>query len=336
MTQATLTGVFPVLATPFLPDGSPDEAGLRAIARYVIAAGADGVVFPGVASEYDTLTPAERDRLSDLVAEEARGKVAFVVGGSAPEPAVSEAVAHRARRQGAAAIMVMAPKTVTETDAVAAFFKRVAEAAGDVAIMLQNAPPPAGSGLPVEVVAAVVREVPQIAYVKEEALPSGARITRMLELAPPTLKGVFGGAGGRYITDELARGAVGTMPACELAELHVALMRAHSRGDRAEVRRQFNRMLPLLNFQMVFRMAMTKETLRRRGIIAHAGKRAAGPELDAGDQRELSELLARGRRPPRSAGASCLIPRLSGRSKRSSSRCRATCRTSARSGRASR
>jgi 4-hydroxy-tetrahydrodipicolinate synthase len=51
-------------------------------------------------------------------------------------------------------------------------------------------------------------------------------------------------------------------------------------------------MLPLLNFQAVFRMAMTKETLRRRGIIAHAGKRAAGPELDAGDQRELSELLA--------------------------------------------
>jgi 4-hydroxy-tetrahydrodipicolinate synthase len=42
------------------------------------------------------------------------------------------------------------------------------------------------------------------------------------------------------------------------------------------------RMLPLLNFQAVFRMAMTKETLRRRGIIAHAGKRAAGPELDAG------------------------------------------------------
>ena len=82
------------------------------------------------------------------------------------------------------------------------------------------------------------------------------------------------------------------MPACELAEVHVALLAAHRAGDRAGVRRLFNRMLPLLNFQAVFRMAMTKETLRRRGIIAHAGKRAAGPELDAGDQRELSELLA--------------------------------------------
>jgi 4-hydroxy-tetrahydrodipicolinate synthase len=287
-----LAGVFPVLATPFHADGAPDEAGLAAIARYVIGAGADGVVFPGVASEYETLTPEERGRLSDLVAFEARGRAAWVVGASAAEMGTTEAIAQKAQAQDAAALMVMAPKAVTEPAAVIAFFQRVAAAAGNVPIMLQNAPPPAGSGLPVDVVVAVARAVPQIAYVKEEAMPSGARITQTLAHAPASLRGVFGGAGGRYITDELARGAVGTMPACELAEVHVALLAAHRAGDRAGVRRLFNRMLPLLNFQAVFRMAMTKETLRRRGIIAHAGKRAAGPELDAGDQRELSELLA--------------------------------------------
>ena len=142
------------------------------------------------------------------------------------------------------------------------------------------------------VVLEIAKAVPQIAYVKEEAMPSGARISQMLAAKPSTLRGVFGGAGGRYITDEIARGSIGTMPACELTELHVALWAAHQRGDRAAVRDAFNRMLPLLNFQAVFRMAMTKETLRRRGIIGHASKRAAGPELDAGDQRELTELLA--------------------------------------------
>ena len=86
-------------------------------------------------------------------------------------------------------------------------------------------------------VVAVARAVPQIAYVKEEAMPSGARITQTLASAPETLRGVFGGAGGRYLTDELARGAVGTMPACELAEMHVALFAAHRAGDRASVRR---------------------------------------------------------------------------------------------------
>jgi 4-hydroxy-tetrahydrodipicolinate synthase len=290
-TPDPLAGVFPVLCTPFHADGTPDEAGLVAVARYALDAGVDGVVFPGVASEFEALSPDERRRLSDLVADAARGRAAFVVGGSAPDVATTEAVARHAVAQGAAAIMVMAPKSITATADVVAFFARVAAAAGPVPIMLQNAPPPAGSGLPVDVVMAVARAVPAIAYVKEEAMPSGARISQMLAQAPSSLHGVFGGAGGRYITDELARGAVGTMPACELAEVHVALMRAHRDGDRARVRRLFNRMLPLLNFQAVFRMAMTKEALRRRGIIAHAGKRVAGPDLDAGDQRELSELL---------------------------------------------
>jgi 4-hydroxy-tetrahydrodipicolinate synthase len=128
--------------------------------------------------------------------------------------------------------------------------------------------------------------------VKEEALPSGQRISKLLAANLPQLKGVFGGAGGRYITDELARGACGTMPACELCDLHVAQFAAHRAGDAVAVRRWFNRMLPLLNFQAVFRMAMTKEVLRRRGIISATHVRAAGPSLDEGDVRELEQLLA--------------------------------------------
>ena len=51
-------------------------------------------------------------------------------------------------------------------------------------------------------------------------------------------------------------------------------------------------MLPLLNMQAVFRWALTKEVLRRRAIIDCAAKRAPGPDLDAGDHRELTEVLA--------------------------------------------
>ena len=301
-----LTGVFPVLATPFLPDGSADAAGLQSIARYAIAAGADGIVYPGVASEFEMLAPDERRQLTDLVANEAAGRCALVVGGSAADPATTLSIAARARAQGAAALMVMAPKTAADIASATDFFRRVALAAAGVPIMLQNAPPPAGSGLPIPVVVDILNAVPQISYVKEEALPCGARISQVIAAGVPTLRGVFGGAGGRYITDELARGAVGTMPACELTEVHVALMAAHRGGDRARVRHFYNRSLPLLNFQAVFRMAMTKETLRRRGIIAYAGKRAAGPELDPGDHRELAEMLDEVRdllRPPVLAGA---------------------------------
>ena len=213
VTSPLLTGVYPVLATPFHADGSADEAGLVAIVNYAIASGVDGVVYPGFASECDWLTQYERMRLSDLVAREARGKVSLVVGGSSAETSTTEDVARRAQTQLASSLMVMAPRTITATQEVIAYFRRIAAATGNVSLMLQNAPPPSGGGLPVSVVLEVLHAVPQIQYVKEEALPSGARIAQMLAGAPSTLRGVFGGAGGRYITDELSRGVIGTMPA---------------------------------------------------------------------------------------------------------------------------
>jgi len=40
-------------------------------------------------------------------------------------------------------------------------------------------------------------------------------------------------------------------------------------------------------------LALRKETLRRRGILASARTRAPGPSLDADDQAELTHLLQR-------------------------------------------
>src|SRR5207253_8364637 len=84
----------------------------------------------------------------------------------------------------------------------------------------------------------------------------------------------------------------GHVTGVQTCALPISLFLAHRAGDRAAVLRWFNRMLPLLNMQVAFRWSLTKEVLRRRGIIEHAAKRAAGPELDSGDHAELTELLA--------------------------------------------
>jgi 4-hydroxy-tetrahydrodipicolinate synthase len=187
--------------------------------------------------------------------------------------------------------MAVAPPSMKgDAAAIVDYYTRIA--AAGVPIILQNAPPPAGCALSPAEVVEIVRAVDGIRYVKEESLPCGQRITAVLAAEVPTLAGVFGGAGGRYITDELARGACGTMPACELTDLHVRQFALHRAGDAAGVRTLYNRMLPLLNFQAVFRMAMTKDVLRRRGVITATHVRAAGPQFDAGDVMELGALLA--------------------------------------------
>lgn len=286
-----LSGVFPILATPFRPDGSPDTDDLGRLIDFIVRSGADGVVFPGVASEFETLAPGERRDLVDLVARRLDHRLPLVVGVSAASAADALAHARQAAQVGASAVMAMAPSTLKDDAAALADFYATVCQAG-VPVILQNAPVPTGCGLTPERVLELVRAHPLIEYVKEETLPCGQRISRLLETAPAGLRGVFGGAGGRYLPDELARGAVGTMPACELTDLHAEQFFAHRAGDARRVRALFDRMLPLLNFPAVFRMAMTKEVLRRRGIIRSTGVRAAGPRLDAGDQRELDAILA--------------------------------------------
>jgi 4-hydroxy-tetrahydrodipicolinate synthase len=157
--------------------------------------------------------------------------------------------------------------------------------------MLQNVPLPVGAGLDPEVLLEILAAVPSIRYIKEETLPSGQRLTELLARGPASLVGVFGGAGGRYITDELRRGAAGTMPAIELAEVHVALFAAHRAGDHAKVRELFTRMLPVLNVQAVFRWSLTKYVLQKRGLIPCMKQRVPGPLLDALDQADVDAFL---------------------------------------------
>ena len=288
---ASLTGVFPVLPTPFDDYGNPDTASLRKLVDYLLRCGVDGMTYPGVASEVGQLSVEERQALVDLVLSEVAGRVPVIAGVSSSDAATTIRLAVAATESGAAALMVAVPPDRKSAAEQIAYFKQVATAAGGAVLMLQNVPPPVGAGLDPEVLIQVLQAVPSIRYVKEETLPSGQRLSVLRAKAPANLLGVFGGAGGRYITDELRRGAAGTMPAIELAEVHTALFKAHREGDADRVRTLFTRMLPILNVQAVFRWSLTKYVLKKRGLIAETRQRMPGPLLDEMDQADVDAFL---------------------------------------------
>ena len=83
------------------------------------------------------------------------------------------------------------------------------------------------------------------------------------------------------------------MPACEITELHVAMLARYADGNEQGARDLFERTLPLLSMQAIFRWRLTKEVLRRRGLIENTFVRAPGAALDRHDMAELDALLAR-------------------------------------------
>ncbi|MFN3685396.1 dihydrodipicolinate synthase family protein [Salinarimonas sp.] len=287
-----LRGVLPVLPTPFDETGAIDEPAFQRLVAFALDAGADGIVYPGMASEVETLSDAERTALVAALGRRLEGRIPFVVGASAPDPAKAAAHARAGATAGAVAAMVMAPAAAgRDVDRHVAFFSAVARETS-LPLMLQNAPAPNGAGLAPEAVVAIVQAVPAIRYVKEETLPCGQNVGALVKAHAGRLDAVFGGAGARYVLEELARGAAGTMPALEIADFHVALVRAYRRGAVAQARLLYRESLPLLLVQAIFRVRLTKEVLARRGLLASTVARAAGPALDDEDRAEIARILA--------------------------------------------
>jgi 4-hydroxy-tetrahydrodipicolinate synthase len=257
----------------------------------MLSCGVDGITYPGVASEVGKLSVPERLELTTAVLTEVAGRVPVIAGVSSGDAEITIALARAAVSAGATALMVADPPDRLTAQEQIVYFSQIAVAVPTATLMLQNVPLPVGAGLDPNVLLEILAAVPSIRYIKEETLPSGQRLTELLARGPASLVGVFGGAGGRYITDELRRGAAGTMPAIELAEVHVALFAAHRAGDHAKVRELFTRMLPVLNVQAVFRWSLTKYVLQKRGLIPCMKQRMPGPLLDAMDQADVDAFL---------------------------------------------
>ena len=289
----TMRGVFTIPVTPFDDAGELDESGLRRCVAFCLEAGAHGLVAPVNASEFTALTDDERRRVAEIVVEGAAGRVPVVVGVSGSSARHAAVFARHARKIGADAVIAMPPYVrKASPEEITEYFRLVAGAA-ELPVFIQNYQAPVGTPLSPAFMARLVAEIDGIEYVKEETLPAGHAMTEVLRLAGSRLKGVMGGMAGRFLMDEYRRGACGTMPACEVTDVHVALWTALETGDEPNARRIFNRLLPLLNLEWLYGAVVYKEVLRRRGILERATVRGPGLfTLDAQDYRELDAILA--------------------------------------------
>lgn len=292
MNSPKLQGIFPVLPTPFDGEGKVDVAAMERVTQFCIDAGASALVFPGVASEYDHLSSEEQLLLLKSVSQVNADRLPIICGGGHGGPEIIGANIRKAHELGVVAAMVLIPKQYSgDVEGALAFIQSVIELAPGVDIILQNAPAPVGAGMEAAELSQIVAACPAIRYVKEEALPSGPRISAIQNAAPDHLVGVIGGGGARYLIDEMNRGALGAMPAAEITDLHVKMWNAYHSGDENGARLLYQQTLPLLIIQFLYRMRLTKYVLMRRGIFNNSDVRAPLPDFDAFDDEELSSQL---------------------------------------------
>lgn len=286
-------GVFVIIPTPFTPDLRVDEEGLRRTTRFCIACGVDGVVAPANASEVAYLSDEERRLVTRIVLEEARGHVPTIVGISSSCAPIACTLAREAEDAGADALMAMPPNFQRPSEAEIRSFYEAIDRVSSLPMVLQNYGGPGGTPMSVRLMADLLHQVPGVQLVKEKTEFSSVAMTDLLAVAGDQCRGVMGGKAGRALLDEHRRGACGTMPACEVSDIHVALWAALEARDEALAGEIYRLLLPLLSFEMGYGPAIYKEVLRRRGVISSgAFRQTGGRVLDDLAHRELDAVLA--------------------------------------------
>ena len=286
-------GVFAIPVTPFDERGALDEVSLRRCVDFCIEGGAHGIVTPVNASEFSSLTDDERKRVAEIAVEQTAGRIPVVIGTSGVSTEHAVMLSRHADAIGADAIIAMPPYVRKAPPAeIYAYYRALSEAV-TIPIWIQDYVAPVGTPMSADLLTRLLRELDHVDYLKEESTPAGQMMTRVLHQAGAHVKGIMGGAAGRYLMDEVRRGACGTMPACEVVDLHVQLWELIESGDEAAARAFYNRLLPLLNIESLYSFSIYKAVLHRRGVIATTVTRAAGAAvLDDYDFKELDAILA--------------------------------------------
>lgn len=292
--SSAMRGIYTIPSTPFDDSGRLDEEGLRRVVDFCVGCGAHGIVSPVNASEFTRLSDEERLTVARVVVEQTAARVPVVIGTAGLSAEHAAMFSRHAARVGADAVIAMPPyvNRITWEDGLVAYYRAISDACG-LPVFVQNYAGPAGTDMPARTLARIVREVEGVEYVKEETLPATHKLTRVLALAGPGLRGVFGGAGGRYLLLEHPRGSAGNMPGCHVTDVVVRLWDALEAGDAAEAKRVYGLLAPLYALETQCPGAVYKEVLRRRGVLANARSRNAPPDrMDPEDHRALDEILA--------------------------------------------
>ncbi|WAA64987.1 dihydrodipicolinate synthase family protein [Microbacterium oxydans] len=282
----------PILATPFDESGALDRESLRRLVEFQLAAGVDGVAVFGMASEGFALTTEERRTILDDVVRVVDGRIPVIAGVNGTSTATSIEQSLLAEEGGADALMVLPPFMVKPPAGTLVDFYGDVAAATSLSVMIQDAPGVTGVAMAPSLIAEIAR-LDGVDSVKVEAPPTAPKVGAVVAAIDVPDFAVLGGQNAQFCLEEYARGAVGTMPACEFPDLLGPVLTHFQEGRVEEARAEFRRMLPLvlIGLQGGIAWAVHKEILVARGVIDHATVRYPASPLDAGSRAAVALVL---------------------------------------------
>ena len=294
----SVSGVYIISATPFTDDGALDLESTDRLADFYIESGVTGITVLGMMGEAQKMAPDESEQFLLRMLRRVDDKIPVVVGVS---NAGTDNLVHLSRfsmDHGAAGVMVAPLAGLGTEQKIYNYFTQVFEALGaDIPVCYQDYPLATRTEISVPLFNRMVAEFDQLVMLKHEECPGLNKISAVRKASDDGLRrvSILCGNGGLYLPQELARGADGAMTGFAYPEMLVAVVALHRAGQYDQAEDVFDAYLPYVRHEQQpgFGLALRKEVLHRRGVIASPKVRAPGPTLNETDHKELSRLISR-------------------------------------------
>jgi 4-hydroxy-tetrahydrodipicolinate synthase len=290
MTPLSFEGVYPILATPFDGNENLDLESLDRLVRFMAKLDVEGITILGVLGEANRLMDGERESLI-RTAVSAAGSMPVIVGTSHSGTRAARDLSQMAENLGARAIMVTPhAEAVPNDDRIVEYYRAIGDGV-QIPIVVQDHPASTQVHMTAALLLRIIREVPRVASIKEEAVPTAPKIRALAAGMQERKVPVLTGLGALYGLFDLEAGSRGFNTGFAFPEVLTAMVKSARTGDWKKVRKLYTRFLPLIVFEQQPGVAVRKEIFRLRGVLESAKVRHPGGALHPATADQLRSLL---------------------------------------------
>lgn len=272
-----IKGIIPAMVTPFDQEEALNEEALRQLVNYLIEGGVHGLFPIGSQGEFYALTVEEKQRVWEVVVEEAAGRAPVYAGTTAMTTREVIALNKVAERAGVDAVSVMTPFFINPNqEELYQHYTAIADATRLPVILYSNPGRTGGLNLSVDLVARLA-EHPNIVAIKDSS-GDFSLTAEYIRCTGDDFTVLLGR--DTFIYAGLLHGAKGAIAATAnvVPALVVEIYQAFAEGDLGRALEAQNRLAPLRHaFGLGTFPVVVKEALTLIGINAGPARSPVGP-----------------------------------------------------------
>lgn len=290
-----LTGVVPIIPTPFTEDEEIDGLGICNLIDFAVESGIESVCLPAYASEFYKLSDEEKLYVVKVAVGHAAGRIKIVAQSNNPSLRGAVKLAQANVKAGADVVSLAVPRIFSlPEDSLKEYLGEFLQSIPDTPVLIQDFNP-GGASISVNFIEALMNEHPNFKYLKLEEPLCAPKFEEIIKRTRGNI-GLFEGWGGLYMLELIPLGIAGVMPGLGVSDILQKVFDLRRNGEHAKAFGIFERVMPQIFFSLqnmeLFHYA-EKELLMARGILTNSIARKAAYKPDQSSINYIKELNQR-------------------------------------------